>query len=394
MMKQAAVPFVIFGLAAIQTAASPFASFADPEVSEKYAIDGLERLFPNEYNNGTGLDKRQGRRLPRPSSFLNYHSDLPSDSVAFGGNDSDLAGKYQFINGVSSLAWTAEYDNFTQPFRYNITADFGYCNTSMLTSTDAGVYTYANGTTTNSTRFANIVADVHNLTNTKNYSDTQVMNNHLVIQASLAVQELNHAMGYIPKLCDLRNQSTLVPGEQTSPPPSHTQRVQHIHDELRRKLLMFQDIQSASGGNDYGLEAAEGGRASRAGPSIPAGATPIRTIYSTASASPTPTASLPPGPTRHGYSFYVGVGSPLTLVVGAGYQFVNQIAWDRGDIHKVNWSAVTGSAAGLFLGFLVVAAFLGRLLTFGTLNPGWGADRPRRQQPRRYHPEATRPQYW
>ena len=365
-MKQATVPLFFLGLAAFQTAASPFASFADPEASEEYAIDLLERLFPDEYSNGTGLndtslEKRQSRRLPRPgSSFLNYHSDLPSDSVAFGGNDTDLAGKYQFINGVSSLAWTAEYDNFTQPFKYNITADFGYCNTSMLTGTDAGVYTYANGTTTNSTRFANIVADVHNLTNTKNYSDTQAMSDHLVIQASLAVQELNDAMAYIPKLCDLANQSTLVPGEQTSPPPSDTQKVQYIHDELRRKLLMFQD-----GGDDDSSDAAEQGRA---GPTIPAGATAIHTYFSTASANPLPAASLLPGPTRHGYNFYVGVGSPLSLVVGAAGGFVNQIAWKRGDIHQVDWSAVTGSAAGLLLGFLVAAAFLGRLLSFGTFN--------------------------
>ena len=364
-MKTATLSLICMGVAAFQTAASPYASFPDPEASEEYAIDLFERLFPNEYNNGTGLnetglDKRQGRRLPRlGSSFLNYHSDLPSDSVAFGGNDTDLAGKYQFINGVSSLAWTAEYDNFTQPFKYNITADFGYCNTSMLTGTDAGVYTYANGTTTNSTRFANIVADVHNLTNTKNYSDTQGMSDHLVIQASLAVQELNAAMGYIPKLCDLANQSTLVPGEQTSPPPSDTQRVQHIHDELRRKLLMLQ------GEDDDGSDAAEQGRA---GPSIPAGATAIATHYSTASANPLPTASLLPGPTRHGYNFYVGVGSPLSLVVGAAGGFVNQFAWKRGDIHQVDWSAVTGSAAGLLLGFLVAAAFLGRLLTLGTFN--------------------------
>lgn len=99
-MKQVTLALFLFGLAAFQTAASPFPSFADPEASEEYAINLLERLFPDEYNNGTGLtetdlDKRQGRRLPRPgSSFLNYHSDLPSDSVAFGGNDTDLAGKY------------------------------------------------------------------------------------------------------------------------------------------------------------------------------------------------------------------------------------------------------------------------------------------------------------
>ena len=372
-MKPAAVPLLFMGLTAFQAAASPFTSFADPEASEEYAIDLLERLFPDEYNDGTGLngtglnetslDKRQGRRLPRlGSSFLNYHSDLPSDSVAFGGNDTDLVGKYQFINGVSSLAWTAEYDNFTQPFKFNITADFGYCNTSMLTGTDAGVYTYANGTTTNSTRFANIVVDVHNLTNTKNYSDTQAMSDHLVIQASLAVQELSIAMGYIPKLCDLANQSTLVPGEQTSPPPNDTERVQHIQDELRRKLLMLQ----GGDDDDDGLNAAEQGSA---GPSIPAGATAIATHYSTASASPLPAAaSLLPGPTRHGYNFYVAVGSPLSLLVGAGGGFLNSLAWKGGDIHQVDWSAVTGSATGLLLGFLLAAAFLGRFLSFGTFN--------------------------
>lgn len=58
----------------------------------------------------------------------------------------------------------------------------------------------------------------------------------------------------------------------------------------------------------------------------------------------------------------------MSLVVGAVGGFVNQIAWKGGDINQVDWSAVTGSAAGLLLGFHVAAAFLGRLLTFGTFN--------------------------
>ncbi|MDI1489378.1 MAG: hypothetical protein OHK93_008656 [Ramalina farinacea] len=348
-----------------------FSNLEDENV--EFAIDHIKRNFPDPPND-LASPSPLVRRVRRPATIganvrvLQYHGALQSDSVAFGGNDTDLAGKFEFVNGLSSLAWTATYDYLPEPFYVNLTADFGYCNTSIKTNTDVGIYTYANGTTTNSTHFARIAEDVKSLENSNNYSDTTAMNDHLVLQATLLLGEVNRAMERIPRFCDAANQSTLVPDEAMSPPPNDTQKVQYLKDELRRKLFMY----GQPGATDEELNAAELGQAYHGpDPTVQLGPTVTETNTETATATATATRNPNPlgiGPTRRGYNLFVAVGAPSSIVVGAAGSFVNSLAWKSGNVHAVDWSSVTGGAIGLFFGFILTAVLLGRLLAFGTLN--------------------------
>ena len=143
-----------------------------------FAIDYMKRNFPDPLDDLIS-PSRLVRRVRRPATIgslvrvLQYHGSLPSDPVAFGGNDTDLAGKFEFVNGLSGVAWTATYEDLPQPFYVNLTADFGYCNTSIQTTTDVGMYTYSNGTTTNSTQFVRIAEEVKGLENSKKIIRTQ-----------------------------------------------------------------------------------------------------------------------------------------------------------------------------------------------------------------------------
>ena len=354
-------------------AASPsrFSNLEDENV--EFAIDHIKRNFPDPLDD-LASPSPLVRRVRRSGTIggsvrvLQYHGALPSDSVAFGGNDTDLAGKFEFVNGLSSLAWTATYDYLPEPVYVNLTADFGYCNTSIKTHTDVGIYTYANGTTTDSTQFVRIAEDVKGLENSNNYSDTTAMNDHVVLQATLLLGEINSAMERIPRFCDAANQSTLVPDEAVSPPPNDTQRVEYLKDELRRKLFMY----GQPGATDEELNAAELGQAYQGpAPTTQLGPTVTETDTETATATETATRNPNPlgiGPTRRGYNLFVAVGAPSSIVVGAAGSFLNSLAWKSGNVHAVDWSSVTGGSIGLFFGFMLTAVLLGRLLTFGTLN--------------------------
>ena len=295
------------------------------------------------------LDKR---RIPL-SRYVNWHLSLPWDNLASGGSPDDLLGEYSFQSGLSNLVWTAWYDGYDLPFLFNITTDFGFCKQSIVTGTDIGVYTYVNGTVSNETTMRDAAFDLIPLINRSNYTDTQKQTDHLIVQAQASYDEHKQGLLKVANFCAAAGQSTLTPGQSTDPPSNDTQKVEFVYDELRRKLLMY-------GGLD--IEMAEQGQA----PPLT-----TSTVTSTATASAvveTTVVSVLPGPTRHGYNFYVAVGSPTSLVLGAAVAFVNQIAWNKGHIHNVDWSAVTNTAAALLLGFILSAAILGRYLAFGAFN--------------------------
>lgn len=322
---------------------SRFDNKYDPE------LDHLERDMAEDFGEPESLDKR---RIPL-SRYVNWHASLPWDNIASGGSAEDLLGEYSFQSGFSTIAWTAYYEGYDLPFLFNFTSDFGYCNRSIYTSTDIGVYNYLNGTVSNSTKMSDVAADIIPLVNVRNYTDTQNQTDHLIVQAQAAYDEHNQALLKLAGFCAATGQSTLVPGQPATPPPDDTKKIQYIHDELRRKLLMY-------GGLDP-LDAAEQGQAPQR---------TMTTIITTATATPVVTVAVPllPGPTRHGYNFYVGIGAPTSLVFGAGVAWLNQLAWHHGKHADVDWSAVTNTAFALLLGFILSAAILGRFLAFGSFN--------------------------
>ena len=315
-------------------------------------LDLFERDIPEDVLEPASLHKR---RTPF-AQYVNWHSSQPWDNISFGGSPDDLVGAYSFQSGLSNLVWTAEYDGFDLPFLFNITTDFGYCKQSIVTGTDIGVYTYVNGTVSNSTRMFDAAFDIIPLINKNNFTDTQKQTDQLIVQAQAAYDEHNQAILQVANFCAAEGQPTLVPGQSTDPPPDDTHKLEYVKDELRRKLLMYGGLDT--GGGDIEM-----------GPIQP---TTTSTVTSTSTMAPTvETEVVPgvlPGPTRHGYNFYVAIGSPTSLVLGAATAFVNQLAWNKGNMHAVDWSAVTNTAAALLLGFILSAAILGRYLAFGSFN--------------------------
>ena len=350
-MKQTTVFRILIALTATWTAYSrniPQGLRFDHD--DEPLLDHLERDVPEDFLEPASLDKR---RTPL-SQYVNWHASLPWDNLASGGSPDDLLGQYSFQSGLSNLVWTAEYDGFDLPFLFNITTDFGFCKQSIVTGTDIGVYNYVNGTVSNSTTMKDAAFDIIPLLTLNNYTDTQKQTDHLIVQAQAAYDEHKQALLQVANFCATTGQSTLTPGQSTDPPPNDTQKVEFVYDELRRKLLMYGGLE---------IELAEQGQAP-----------PLTTTVVTGTSTAAPmveTAVVPgvlPGPTRHGYNFYVAVGSPTSLVLGAAVAFVNQLAWKQGNMANVDWSAVTNTAAALLLGFILSAAILGRYLAFGSFN--------------------------
>ncbi|MDI1485607.1 MAG: hypothetical protein OHK93_000745 [Ramalina farinacea] len=314
-------------------------------------LDHLERDVPEDFLEPASLDKR---RTPL-SQYVNWHASLPWDNLASGGSPDDLLGQYSFQSGLSTVAWTAWYEGFDLPFFFNITTDFGFCKQSIVTGTDIGVYNYVNGTISDSTTMKDVAFDIIPLLTLNNYTDTQKQTDHLIVQAQASYDGHKQALLQVANFCATTGQSTLTPGQSTDPPPNDTQKIGNVYNELRRKLLMYGGLEE--------IELAEQGQA----PPLT-----TTTVTSTPTAAPVvETAVIPgvlPGPTRHGYNFYIAVGSPTSLVLGAAVAFVNQLAWKQGNMANVDWSAVTNTAAALLLGFILSAAILGRYLAFGSFN--------------------------
>ena len=320
------------------------------DVPDGFAIDLLKRVFEHEHRASSDKLKRQRD---------NFHRPFPEGFGHMGGDASTLAGRFIYERGFSTLAWTSQFANFSDNFHYNVTMDLGYCKTSIRTSTDIGTYTFVNGTTTESTRFDDMTNDIRTLVNPLNYSDTEIINDHIANQGLLLLEDINRGLAYIPRFCQLRNQAYLGAVDvSTTPNDENTaiNSVKPVHDELRRRLLMVPQHRVA----EPEIEEAEDGSAGVAPSSV--------------SAAPDAAASQAPilaGPTTHGYNLYLVLGVIGSVPVGGLGGLINELMWGRNGGNEINWQAVTGGAISLLLAFIYTAYFLGRPLTYGHLNgPG------------------------
>ena len=120
--------------------------------------------------------------------------------------------------GLHQSCWDEETDSGT--VRYNISADFSSCSTGLTLGTDIGVYTFTNGTTTNSTQLRDMVYDLWTLRHSRTSPNPNYAN-HTAAVAQLAFEEGSQLLesGLI-----CRNDST----------PTQTDLI--IHQELRHLL--------------------------------------------------------------------------------------------------------------------------------------------------------------
>ena len=132
----------------------------------------------------------------------------------------DIATRSPYTNsyGFHQSCWDEETDSGS--VKYNISVDFSSCSTGLRLGTDIGVYTFTNGTTTNSTQLRDLVYDLSTLQHSRKSPNPKYAN-HTAAVAQLAFEEGNQLLesGLI-----CRNNST----------PTETDLI--IHQELRHLL--------------------------------------------------------------------------------------------------------------------------------------------------------------
>ena len=92
--------------------------------------------------------------------------------------------------GLHESVWA----NKTSKLGYNISVDLSNCSTGLRLSTNIGVYTFTNGTTTNDTTLKAMVTDLWSLRHSVNTPNTRYAN-HTALVAQQALDEANQVLG-------------------------------------------------------------------------------------------------------------------------------------------------------------------------------------------------------
>lgn len=122
--------------------------------------------------------------------------------------------------GLHQSCWDEETTD-SGTVQYNISADFSSCNTSLKLGTDIGVYTFTNGTTTNSTQLRDMIYDLWTLRHSSKSPNPNYAN-HTAAVARLAFNEGKQLL-----------ESGLICRNDSTPT---TQTALIIHQELRHLL--------------------------------------------------------------------------------------------------------------------------------------------------------------
>ena len=128
--------------------------------------------------------------------------------------------------GLHESIWA----NDTAKTSYNISVDFSNCSTGLRLSSNVGVYTFTNGTTSNDTTLKDMVLDLWSLRHSVNTPNTRYAN-HTAVVAQLAMDEANQVLqnGLI---CQNASASASLSGVATTLDTTG----EIIHSELRKLL--------------------------------------------------------------------------------------------------------------------------------------------------------------
>ena len=128
--------------------------------------------------------------------------------------------------GLHESVWA----NDTAKTSYNMSVDFSNCSTGLRLSSNVGVYTFTNGTTSNDTTLKDMVIDLWSLRHSVNTPNTRYAN-HIAVVAQLAMDEANQVLknGLI---CQNASANANVSGAATTIDTTG----EIIHNELRKLL--------------------------------------------------------------------------------------------------------------------------------------------------------------
>ena len=124
------------------------------------------------------------------------------DQLFYDTDFASLKHKRAFTNAVATNPYTDSYglrqscwDDDSGPgiLTYNISVDFSDCGTGLNFGTDVGVYTFTNGTTTNSTNLHDMVADLYSLRHSRQSPNPNYAN-HTAVVAQLAIEETSQVL--------------------------------------------------------------------------------------------------------------------------------------------------------------------------------------------------------
>lgn len=149
---------------------------------------------------------------------------------------------YSQSYGLHTSKWENATDGKT--VSYNISVDFSKCGHGVKLTDDVGVYTFTNGTTSNTTTLRDLVMDVWSLRHRREHKAINLKyNNHICTNADAALAEANQA---------LTDYLICKPTTDVTP----TQDL--VHNELRRLLYNPYSYWTSVIGN-FGVGAAAGG---------------------------------------------------------------------------------------------------------------------------------------
>lgn len=148
---------------------------------------------------------------------------------------------YSESYGLHTSTWQNTTDGKT--VSYNISVDFTKCGHGLKLTDDVGVYTFTNGTTSNTT-LRDLVADVWSLRHTREHNAINMRyNDHICTNADAALAEANQALT-----------DYLICKPTTDVTPSQDL----VHNELRRLLYNPYSYWTSVIGN-FGVGAVAGG---------------------------------------------------------------------------------------------------------------------------------------
>lgn len=155
--------------------------------------------------------------------------------------------------GLHESIWA----NDTAKTSYNISVDLSNCSTGLRLSSNVGVYTFTNGTTSDDTTLKDMVLDLWSLRHSVNTPNTRYAN-HTAVVAQLAMDEANQLLknGLI---CQNASASANLSGVATTVDTTG----EIIHNELRKLLANVWSywasvVLSAGAGAACGISVAAG----------------------------------------------------------------------------------------------------------------------------------------
>lgn len=210
------LPGALYALA-LGSSSSLTAPTLPPQLEGESLGTFLDRLFSDETGNFPKNTSPDGSNSKRGTDLVDLATS--PDPASYVSLVDQATSPYNASYGLHQSFWEEHTDSGS--ITYNISADFSSCGNALTLGTDFGVYTFANGTTTNSTKIRDMVADLYAMRHSRQSPNPNYAN-HTAALGRLGLETGNQLLG-----------SGLI-CRNTSTTPTQTELI--VHQELRHLL--------------------------------------------------------------------------------------------------------------------------------------------------------------